>query len=97
MKKQTKHRSDQIGDDAMEKKFEKGSEDWQFFMDYWNFRQKWYEPEESDNWFEELKEAADELKMKYDKTKCRKYVIALIMAHLEDVDRRLTEKRRGGS
>ena len=30
------------------KKFEKGSEEWQFFNDYYRFRQKFYESDNED-------------------------------------------------
>ena len=36
------------------KKLEKGSEEWQFFKDYYEFRQKYYEADNSEEWFEKL-------------------------------------------
>ena len=36
-----------------EVKFAKGSEEWQMFMDYWALCQKCWEPEETDEWWEE--------------------------------------------
>ena len=43
------------------KKLEKGSEEWQFFKDYYEFRQKYYEADNSEEWFEKLIHAADQL------------------------------------
>ena len=37
------------------KKLEKGSADWQFFQDFWKFRQEYYEPEEKDDKKEDKK------------------------------------------
>ena len=35
-------------------KFEKGSEEWQFFKDYYIFRQQFYKADNGDSWFEEM-------------------------------------------
>ena len=36
-----------------EVKFSKGSEEWQMFMDYWSLCQKYWKPEQSDEWWDE--------------------------------------------
>ena len=36
------------------KKFEKGSEEYEFFKDFYNFMQKYWIPEEEDEWWEEV-------------------------------------------
>lgn len=35
-------------------RFEKGSEEWLMFMDFWNLCQKFYVPETSDSYWQEL-------------------------------------------
>lgn len=70
------------------KKLEKGSADWQFFQDFWKFRQEYYEPEEKDEWFDELIKVAELLRKKYENTEVKVLAKDLIVAHLEDVDRR---------
>lgn len=35
-------------------KIEKGSEEWQVFMDYWQFIQKYYSPDSTDSWWDEV-------------------------------------------
>lgn len=75
------------------KKFEKGSEEWQFFNDYYSFRQKFYEADNEDTFFEELTAQANKLYEKYKKTEIAEYAKRLIMAHLDDVDRRCRKGR----
>lgn len=43
------------------KKFEKGSEEWQFFNDYYKFRQQFYEADNEDEWFQGMMEAREML------------------------------------
>lgn len=43
------------------KKFEKGSEEWQFFNDYYKFRQQFYEADNEDEWFQGMMEAGEML------------------------------------
>lgn len=69
------------------KKFEKGSEEWQFFMDYWQFRQKYYAADNED-WFLECMNAGEEIMEKYVNTAQAKFVQSLIFSHFEDVERR---------
>ena len=70
------------------KKLEKGSADWKFFQDFWKFRQEYYEPEEKDEWFDELIKVAELLRKKYENTEVKVLAKDLIVAHLEDVGRR---------
>lgn len=76
------------------KKLEKGSEEWQFFKDYYEFRQKYYEADNSEEWFEKLIHAADQFYEKYKNVSFAEYVKQLILAHISDVDRR-TRKNIG--
>lgn len=50
------------------KNFVKGSEKWQMFMDYWALCQKYWEPEETDEWWDEALREIDNLAKKYDST-----------------------------
>lgn len=79
--------------DHMEKKIERGSEEWQFFQDYYNFRQKFYEPEITEEWFEKLSKEADKMSKKYENTSIKEYVKSMILAHLEDIDRRYKREK----
>lgn len=76
----------------VKKNIEKGSEEWQFFQDFWRFRQKYYEPEERDEWFEEIVAESTKLYAKYQNTDFKDFAKALIIAHIDDVDRRCTGK-----
>ena len=70
------------------KKFEKGSEEWQFFNDYYKFRQQFYEAEKEEEWFQELMKSGETLIEKYSKTNISKFAQSLVFCHFEDVERR---------
>lgn len=70
------------------KKLEKGSDEWQFFQDFWRFRQQYYDPEDKDEWFDELVNESTLLYEKYKNTQFKEFVKQLIIAHIDDVDRR---------
>ncbi len=77
------------------KKIEKGSEEWQFFQDYYGFRQKYYEADSEDEWFEKLTKEVDRIFNKYKGTEIEIFVKNLLMAHVDDVDRRSRKKGSG--
>lgn len=70
------------------KKLEKGSDEWHFFQDFWKYRQQYYEPEDSDKWFDEVINESDKLLNKYKDTGFKEFAKQLITAHVEDLDRR---------
>lgn len=74
------------------KKFDKGSEEWQFFNDYYKFRQQFYEADNEEEWFQKLMESGEELIKKYAQTNISKYVQSLVFSHFEDVERRWKNK-----
>ena len=76
-------------------KFEKGSEEWQFFKDYYIFRQQFYRADNGDSWFEEMMESGELLIEKYAKTNIPKYVQSLVFSHFEDVERRYRKEMKG--
>lgn len=90
----TAHRLE-IGDMA-EKKLEKGSAEWQFFQDFWKFRQKYHDPySEKDDWYDELIQSGECLIKKYKDTELAMFARKLILAHFDDIDVR--EKKSRGS
>lgn len=70
------------------KKFEKGSEEWQFFNDYYKFRQQFYEADNEEEWFQKLMKSGETLIEKYSKTNISKFAQSLVFSHFEDVERR---------
>ena len=70
------------------KKFEKGSEEWQFFNDYYKFRQQYYEADDGEEWFEKMMEIGEMLIEKYADTNISEYAKNLVFSHFEDVERR---------
>lgn len=75
------------------KKFEKGSEEWQFFQDFWKFRQQYYEADNGEDWFLEMMRAGEAIIEKYHNTCFSKYAQNLVMSHFEDVQVRWEKKK----
>lgn len=75
----------------MQKRLEKGSDEWLFFQDYYKFRQQYYEADNNEKWFEKLIQSADRLYKKYKNVPFSEYAKQLILAHINDVDRRARE------
>lgn len=69
-----------------EKKLEKGSAEWQFFQDFWRFRQQYYEADNTDDWFAEMMNAGEQIIQKYKNTEFAKFAQGLIFIHFEDVE-----------
>lgn len=71
-----------------EKKLEKGSEEWQFFQDFWKFRQKYYIPDNEEDWIVEMMNAGEKLIEKYSKTEFSDFARGLIFEHFAEVERK---------
>ena len=76
----------------VERKLDRGSEEWQFFTDFWQFRQKYYEIENDDE-FTVLMEAGEALIEKYACTDFAKFARQLIFSHFEFVEDKWKGKR----
>lgn len=70
----------QVGEDMAEKKFFKGSEEWQMFQDYWNLCQKIWEPEESDEYWERAIDLCDKFHKKYNTEFSKHAAVAIVNA-----------------
>ena len=73
------------------KKFGKGSEEWQMFMDYWTLCQKYWEPEESDEWWDEVVREVDDFCKKYGSTV---FARGICLAFVNDLDAKAKAKRK---
>ena len=72
-----------------EKKLEKGSAEWQFFQDFWRFRQKYHDPDgESNEWFVELARVGEDLINKYKDTDFSYFAQQMVFAHMGDIEYR---------
>lgn len=65
------------------KKFEKGSEEFLFFMEFWQMVQKYYIPEDSDEYWDDLLSQAAKLTKKYQGS----FYSLLTMAFIDYVER----------
>lgn len=81
-----KFRLERIGN--VKKKIEKGSEEWQFWQDFYKFRQQYYEADNEDKWWENTIREANSFCKKYAKTDIAQFAKEMIVAHINDVDRR---------
>ena len=78
----------------MQKKFGKGTENYELFNDFWQLRQNYYEPDKDGPWFEELREAGEQIIAKFKGTSLEKLARNLVFAHFEDVELRWKERNR---
>ena len=65
------------------RKFEKGSESWKLFQDYWKFVQDYAIPEKKDEFWNEVISAGDVLCRKYGNGQ---YCKDLVMAHINELE-----------
>ena len=63
----------------------------QFMSDFWKFRKRFYIPEKSDEYWESLCNAADDLAAKYG---YNPYFNNLISVCVNDIDRRYRKEKR---
>lgn len=70
------------------KKIDKGSEEWQFFQDFWSFRQQYYDADNGEDWFLEMMSVGELIIEKYQSTCFSKFSQELVMSHFEDVQTR---------
>lgn len=76
-----------------EKKLEKGSPEWQFFMDFWKFHQKYHDSDgEPDDWYTELMRAGESIIKKYENTDFANFAKDIVFAHFGDIERRERQK-----
>ena len=70
------------------KKLEKGSEEWMFFMDFWKFHQDYYRADNCDDWYVEMMNAGEKLIEKYSKTEFSDFARSLVFEHFAEVERK---------
>ena len=62
----------------MEKKFAKGSSEWMMFMDYWALCQKYWEPDENDDYWESVVKETDVFYRKYNSEFAKSLALTLV-------------------
>lgn len=75
-----------------EVKFAKGSEEWQLFMDFWALCQRYWKPEDSDEYWEAVLKGIDEFAKKYGWTVFVKGLCLALTKHLEECEKRKKQK-----
>ena len=61
-----------------EVKFAKGSEEWQMFMDYWALCQKYWEPDDNDDYWESVVKETDVFYRKYNSEFAKSLALTLV-------------------
>lgn len=69
-------------------KFAKGSEEWQLFIDYWELCQKYWRPEDNDDYWESVVKETDVFYKKYNSQFARSLALTLV----EELERRSCNK-----
>ena len=62
----------------MEKKFAKGSSAWMMFMDYWALCQKYWEPDDNDDYWESVVKETDVFYRKYNSEFAKSLALTLV-------------------
>lgn len=71
---------------------ERGSEEWTFFEEYWKFRKKYHDAENTEEWFTEMMSVGEKIMEKYQNTDFSQYAKRLVFDHFEDVENRYKER-----
>ena len=62
----------------MEKKFAKGSSEWMMFMDNWALCQKYWEPDDNDDYWESVVKETDVFYRKYNSEFAKSLALTLV-------------------
>lgn len=62
----------------MEKKFAKGSSEWMMFMDYWALCQKYWEPDDNDDYWKSVVKETDVFYRKYNSEFAKSLALTLV-------------------
>lgn len=73
------------------KKFEEGSEEWKMFREYWFLCQKFWEPEDNDEYWDQVVEATNEFHEKY-KAKNDVFAIKIAIAFVDTIEEKLKSR-----
>lgn len=69
-------------------RFEKGSWNWKMFGEFYILCQDYWEPEDTDQWWEELDRATREFTQKYDNGIFPRKLCCALVSYLEEKSRR---------
>lgn len=73
-----------------EAKFRNGSEEWQLFVDYWSLCQKYWEPENNDDYWEGVVKDTDDFYKKYNSDFSR----ALALVLIDELESKIKNQKR---
>lgn len=73
----------------MEKKFAKGSSEWMMFMDYWALCQKYWEPDDNDDYWESVVKETDVFYRKYNSEFAKSLALTLV----NELERKIRQRK----
>lgn len=69
------------------KKFQKGFEEWLMFMDYWQLCQRFWEPEEQDEYWDDVAKETNLFYEKYNHVGLAEHITLALLDYLEERSR----------
>lgn len=77
------------------KRFEKGSEEWSMFREYWALCQQFWEPEENDEYWDKVVDATGEFYKKY-KANNDLFARKIALAFIDTIEEKSKQAQKGG-
>lgn len=74
------------------KRFEKDSEEWKLFREYWSICQRFWEPEDNDKYWEQVVDITDDFYEKY-KANNEIFVKKIILAFVDTLEEKYRTMR----
>lgn len=78
-------------------KFEKGSKEWLMFQDYWKLCQKFWVPEDNDEYWEMVKDTTDDFYEKYKDIALAREIAGAFVKVMEKQYKANQQKQNGGT
>ncbi|WP_304841260.1 hypothetical protein [Phocaeicola sartorii] len=76
-------------------KFEKGSREWYMFQDYWKLCQKFWIPEDNDEYWESVVSETNDFYEKYKDVMLTKWITLELINCLEKKSKKLVQEKEG--
>lgn len=76
------------------KRFEKGSEEWQMFREYWALCQQFWEPEDNDEYWDKVVDATGEFYKKY-KANNDLFARKIALAFIDTIEEKSKQVQKG--
>lgn len=75
------------------KRFEKGLEEWQMFTEFWKICQQFWEPEDNDEYWEQVIDSTNEFYKKY-KANNEIFARKIALVFIDTIEEKLKQERK---